>query len=190
MDMDFRELLGVRRSIREFEDKDVPLPLIEEIIADGCEAPNGGNRQPWAFIVITNKDLMKRCSDESKMNILLEIDRHPNSTLSGYKMILQNKEFNVFYNAPCLIYIAGLRTVHSANVDCALAASYLMLSAADRGLGTCWINLGSVIKDKELLKEIGLPYDYSIVAPIILGYPAKIPGKTPRDKPKIFKVIQ
>ncbi|HVN71148.1 MAG TPA: nitroreductase family protein, partial [Desulfomonilia bacterium] len=82
--MDFRELLKARRSVREFEAKDVPLPLIKEIIADACEAPNGGNRQPWAFIVITNKDLIKRCSDESKMNILLEIDRYPTSTLAGY----------------------------------------------------------------------------------------------------------
>ena len=187
--MDFRELLRVRRSIREFEAKEVPLPLIREIIADGCEAPNGGNRQPWAFIVIINKDLMKRCSDESKKNILQEIEHNPTSPVAGYKTILQNHHFNVFYNAPCLIYIAGLRTVHSAPVDCALAASYLMLSAADRGLGTCWIYLGSVIKDQALLKEIGLSDDYAIVAPIILGYPVKIPGKTPRDKPKIFNVI-
>jgi nitroreductase len=187
--MDFRELLKVRRSIREFEDKEVQLPLIQEIIADGCEAPNGGNRQPWAFSVITNKDVMKRLSDESKINILLEIDRNPTSTLAGYKMVLQDKGFNVFYNAPCLIYIAGSRKVHSATVDCALAASYLMLSAADRGLGTCWVNLGSV-KDQALLNEIGLPADYAIVATIILGYPVKIPAKTPRDKPKILKVIQ
>jgi nitroreductase len=188
--MDYRELLRVRRSIREFEDKDVPLPLIQEIIADGCEAPNGGNRQPWAFIVITDKDLMKRCSDESKKNILQEIERNPTSPVAGYKTILQDKRFNVFYNAPCLIYIAGLRDVHSSPVDCTLAASYLMLSAADRGLGTCWIYLGSVIQDQALLKEICLPDDYKIIAPIILGYPVKIPNRTPRDKPKIFKVIQ
>ncbi len=188
--MDFRELLKVRRSIREFDEKEVPLPLIHEIIADGCEAPNGGNRQPWAFSIITNKDMMKRLSDESKINILLEIDRNPTSSIATYKMVLQDKEFNVFYNAPCLIYIAGLRNVHSATVDCALAASYLMLSAADRGLGTCWVNLGSVIKDQDLLKEIGLPKDYVIVAPIILGYPVKIPAKTPRDKPKILKIIK
>lgn len=188
--MDFRELLNVRRSIREFDEKEVPLPLIQEIIADGCEAPNGGNRQPWAFSIITNKDLMKRLSDESKINILLEIDKNPTSSLATYKMALQDKGFNVFYNAPCLIYIAGLRNVHSATVDCTLAASYLMLSAADRGLGTCWVNLGSVIKDKTLLKEIGLPDDYAIVATLILGYPVKIPAKTPREKPKILKVMQ
>jgi nitroreductase len=188
--MDFRELLKVRRSIREFEAKDVPLPLIQEIIADGCEAPNGGNRQPWAFIVITNKDIMKRCSDESKKNILVAIEKNPSSFFTKYKPILEHADFNVFYNAPCLVYITGPKDVLSLTVDCTLAASYFMLSAADRGLGTCWVDLGSAIRDKELRTEIGLPDDYAIVATIILGYPVKIPAKTPRDKPKILKIMQ
>jgi nitroreductase len=188
--MDFRELLKKRRAIREFEERDIELSLVNEIIADSCEAPSGGNRQPWAFIVITNKDVMKKISDESKKNILKEIERDPATTLSGYKPILQDPSFNVFYNAPCLVYIAGKGDVRSAQVDCTLAASYLMLSAADRGLGTCWVDLGSLIRDKILLKEIGMPEDHTIVATIILGYPVRIPDKTPREKPHILKIVQ
>ena len=41
-----------------------------------------------------------------------------------------------------------------------------------------------------LIQEIGLPEDYAIVATIILGYPVKIPEKTPRDKPKILRIMQ
>ena len=188
--MDFRELLKKRRAIREFEERDIELSLVKEIIADSCEAPSGGNRQPWAFIVITNKDMMKKISDESKKNILKEIERNPATTLSGYKQILQDPSFNVFYNSPCLVYIAGKRDVRSAEVDCTLAASYFMLSAADRGLGTCWVDLGSQIRDKILLGEIGLPDDHTIVATIILGYPVRIPDKTPREQPHILKIVQ
>lgn len=54
------------------------------------------------------------------------------------------------YDAPCLIYIAGQKDSISLDVDCTLAASYFMFSAADRGLGTCWVDLGSVIKDHDL----------------------------------------
>jgi nitroreductase len=64
-----------------------------------------------------------------------------------YRPVLENADFNVFYNAPCLVYIAGPRDIRSIQVDCALAAAYFMLSAADRGLGTCWVDLGSVIRD-------------------------------------------
>jgi nitroreductase len=188
--MDFRELMKARRSVREFEDREVPLSLVREIIADSCEAPNGGNRQPWSFIVITSTDMIKRLSDESKKNILQEIERNPSLTLAGYKAVLENTGFNVFYNAPCLVYIVGPNDVLSAVVDCTLAASYFMLSAADRGLGTCWIELGSVIRDQSLCAAIGLPEDHKIVSTIILGYPVKIPGRPSRNEPKILKIVE
>jgi nitroreductase len=187
--MDFRDLMKVRRAIREFEDKEVPQLLIEEIIADSCEAPSAGNKQPWSFIIITNKQMIKRLSDESKRNILKEIETNPSTTLSNYKPILQDPGFNVFYNSPCIVYITGSREIRTIAVDCTLAASYFMLSATDRGLGTCWVDLGSVIRNEALLTEIGLPGNQVIVATLILGYPVRIPDKTPRDKPKILRLI-
>jgi nitroreductase len=66
---DFFELLQIRRSIRQFEDKVVPIETIREIIDESCLAPSAANKQPWRFIVVNNKDLIKRLSDESKKNI-------------------------------------------------------------------------------------------------------------------------
>jgi nitroreductase len=64
-----------------------------------------------------------------------------------------------------------------------------MLSAASRGLGTCWIGLGSHISDPELLGELAVPENHRIVAPIIVGYPKSIPEPLEREEPQIFKVI-
>jgi nitroreductase len=83
-----------------------------------------------------------------------------------------------------------LKDKRSATVDCALAASYFMLSAADRGLGTCWIDLGAAIKDPVLKKDIGLSEDYHIVATLALGYPVRIPGTPPRNEPNILKIVE
>jgi nitroreductase len=188
-DMDFTELMNMRRAIREFQDRDVPPALIKEIIADSCKAPSAGNRQPWSFIIIRDRSLMKRLSDESKKNILLGLDADPAGPLSGYRQILKDPGFNVFYNAPALVYITGLRDVRTVTVDCTLAAAYFMLSAADRGLGTCWVDLGSVIKDEDVRRELGLPSDRLIVATLIIGYPVQIPAPTPRLGPVIHKVI-
>jgi nitroreductase len=188
--MEFRELLKKRRAVREFEDRQVEVSLIREIVQDSILAPNASNAQPWAFILINNKDIMKRISDESKKNILNELEANPQSTLTNYKPILENPEFNVFYNAPSVIYITGLKDKRTAIVDCTLAASYFMLSAADRGLGTCWIDLGSAIKDPVLKKDIGLSEDYKIVATLALGYPAGIPGMPPRNEPNILKIVE
>ncbi len=74
-------------------------------------------------------------------------------------------------------------------VDCALAAAYLMLAAAARGLGTCWINLGSYIEDAAMRPELGLDNQTQIVAPIILGYPKQVPAMPKRNPPRILAVI-
>ncbi len=68
----FIELLNKRRSIRHFEDKGVSLEIIRKIIKESCLAPSASNGQPWKFIIVNNKDLIKRLSDESKKNLLSE----------------------------------------------------------------------------------------------------------------------
>ncbi|HQG32820.1 MAG TPA: nitroreductase family protein [Deltaproteobacteria bacterium] len=186
---DFRELMKMRRAVRDYEDREVPVSLIREIIIDACEAPSGGNRQPWGFAVVTDRELMKRLSDESKRNLLEDMKTIRSPILRMYRPVLSKAEFNVYYNAPCLVFITGLTGVHSAPADCSLAAAYFMLSAADRGLGTCWIGLGSHIKDRSLLDEMGIPENHRIISTLILGYPRTLPAKPPRNAPKIFRII-
>ena len=157
---DFFELLGKRRSVRDYEDRAVSLDLVEEIIRDSCFAPSSGDGQPWRFIVVNNKEWIKKLSDESKGNILSFIETNPDAPLKKYESALRNKDFNVFYNAPCLVYIGGSEKMRSLRVDCALAASYFMFSAAARGLGTCWVGLGTSIQDPKVQEQVGMHNDY------------------------------
>ena len=90
---------------------------------------------------------------------------------------------------PCLVMILGLSSLKNLHVDCALAAGYFMMAAASRGLGTCWVNLGTEIHDPEMRDELGIPDNCTIVAPIILGYPARTPPVPKRKEPEILKVI-
>jgi nitroreductase len=187
--MDFFELLIKRRTIRDFEDKDVPRELVEQMIEDGTKAPNGGNRQPWNFIIVHSKAWIKKISDASKRDLLAAIAKNPDHPLKQYEAGLGNEKFNVFYNAPCLVLVTGLPEAGSLVEDCSLFAAYFMLSATARGLGTCWVALGGGVQDPELLREIGLPEGQRIVAPIIVGYPKRIPVMPARKKPNILKVI-
>jgi len=186
----FDELIQKRRSVRDYDERAVPLSVIKEIITDACEAPSAGNRQPWGFVVIADRDMMKRLSDESKKKLLEDMSVIRSPILRMYRGILSDPQFNVFYNAPCLVYITGPKKVHSAPADCSLAAAYLMISAALRGLGTCWVDLGAYIRDPYLLEKIGVPGSHSIIAPVIIGYPKKIPARPSRRKPRIFKIIK
>jgi nitroreductase len=187
--MMFEELLKQRRSIRKYKDMPVPIDMVHQILRECTFAPNAGNEQPWKFIIVHNKEMIKRISDESKKNILNRIIANPNDYAKKYQKRLENPNFNVFYNAPCLVMVLGRTNLKNLFVDCALAASYIMLSAVSRGLGTCWVNLGTDIKDREMRDELGFPDDCTIVAPITLGYPEHIPSSPKRNDPVILKTI-
>ena len=187
--MDFQTLLKNRRSIREFQEKEVPLSILKEIIQETCLAPTASNAQPCKFVIIQNRGFLKRISDDSKQSLLSDLARNPESPLKNYEAVLRDGNFNVFYNASCLIYVIGPKNIHSLDVDCALTVAYLMLSASSRGLGTCWIGLGAHVRDPKILGEMGIPGDCRIVAPIIIGYPASIPPASERHAPDIVKVI-
>ena len=132
---------------------------------------------------------MKRLSDESKGNLLADGINNPALLSPDYEAILRDGNFNVFYNAPCLILFIGSKDLRLLDVDVGLTVAYFMFSATTRGLGTCWIGLGAQIRDNRILKEIGMPDDCRIVAPIILGYPVSIPPASERHAPEIVKVV-
>ena len=187
--MEYCELLKKRRSVRDYEEKEVPLEILMQIINESCLAPSSSNRQPWHFIIINNKDIIKRLSDDSKRRLLLDIENNPASPHKNYEAILRDKHFNVFYNAPCLVFIAGPKYLLSLQADCALAACYFMFSACARGLGTCWIGLGRFIQDPELLDLIGLPGDDKVVAPIIIGYAKAVSDVPNRLGPQVLRIV-
>jgi nitroreductase len=186
---EYFELLKKRRSIRDFEEKDVPLDIISEIIKESCLAPSSANGQPWRFIIVNNRDVIKSLSDDSKINLLSYIEKNPDSPTKKYEVALRDPGFNVFYNAPCLVFIVGSKQLRSLHVDCALAACYFMFSASARDLGTCWIGFGTNIQDPVLLKLIGMPEDYKIVAPLIIGYPKSVPDLPERLEPQILEIV-
>ena len=187
--MTFEEILESRRSIRDYQDKPVSIEIIKEIIKDSILAPSAGNEQPWKYVIVSNKEMLKKMSDDSKKNILAHIAANPDDYAKKYESMLMNESYNVFYNAPCLVIIFGEKDLKNLCVDCALAASYFMMSAVSRGLGTCWVNLGLAINDPEIIEELGIPENCQIVAPIILGYPVKIPTAPKRNAPEITKII-
>jgi nitroreductase len=187
--MTFSELLKNRRAIRDFQDKEVPLKIVEEILQESTLAPSASNGQPCRFSIVNCKRTIKELSDESKVNLLDDFAKDKTSLNPSYADMLKDKNFNVFYNAPCLIYVIGSSAVHSLELDCALAASYIMFSAVSRGLGSCWIGLGSYIRDPKTKALLGIPDGCGIVAPIIIGYPKEIPVASERHAPQILRVI-
>jgi len=56
---DLFEAIHSQRAIRHFKPDSVPEELIRQVLEAAIRAPSGANRQPWAFIVITDPGLKR-----------------------------------------------------------------------------------------------------------------------------------
>jgi nitroreductase len=54
---DVIKLIKSRRSIRKHRDQEAPREILEDPVDCGRLAPLGYNRQPWVFVVVTEKEL-------------------------------------------------------------------------------------------------------------------------------------
>ncbi len=175
---DIIEVIKTRRCVREYKDDPVPDEEIKFLIDCARYAPSGFNMQPWSFLVIQNKETMRKLSESGKkaMIPLLEPIKDTSKKASGFLVFLKTKGTSMFYNAPALVIILGNKNAPTVDHDCAMAAQNMMLAAHSRDIGSCWIGgvLPALMND-ELLKELGAPEGYKAVAPLIFGYPK---GKT------------
>jgi nitroreductase len=185
---DVIEMIKTRRCVREYLDKEIPDDDIRFLIDCAGYAPSGLNMQPWAFLVIKNKDKILQLSEICKKSMipLLENIKNTSKATAEFLSFLKQKGSDMFYGAPVLVIILGNRNAPTAVYDCAMAAQTMMLAAQSISIGSCWIGGAQrALMDEKLLMEIGAPEGYIHVAPLIFGYP-KGKTKTPdRIEPKV-----
>lgn len=183
--MELKEAIYTRRSTRNYKSKFVNDEIINELIYAGINAPSAMNIQPWAFSVIQDRTLLQQLSDEAKEYLLDTLESRP--YLESYRATFNDPEFNIFYNAPALLTIYAKQEGLNSAGDCTLAAQNVMLMAHSMGLGTCWIGFAQTFLNDPIIKErLGVPHNYTIIAPIIFGYPAKESGYVQKNDPSIL----
>lgn len=62
----FYDLIKSRRTVREFSDRTVPKEVIEECILAAGTAPNGANKQPWHFAVVSNPEIKSKIREAAE----------------------------------------------------------------------------------------------------------------------------
>ncbi len=167
-----RSIIRTRRSCRDFTDDILSRERIGELINDSVWVPSGSNNQPWRFVVITDKVLMKRYSDAAKKDWVLNLATNPH--MRQYEKHLRDPDYNIFYNAPVLIIVYGNSESYWYVYDCSMVAYNLHLLAEESGLGCCWIGEAhNIFSEPDIKSELGVPESYRLVAPVIIGRPAK-----------------
>ncbi|MBO8126953.1 MAG: nitroreductase family protein [Firmicutes bacterium] len=152
--MNVYEAIENRRSVRKYEQKDIPMEVLTRILNAARLAPSANNRQDWKFIVVKDPELKKKVAEAARGQ----------SFVGEASVIIAGVALNPEKLMSC--------EVPAYAVDLAIAMTQITLAAVEEGLGTCWIGAFDQAKVKELL---GIPAEYKVVELMPLGYPADKP---------------
>lgn len=182
--MDLFHAIYHRRSIRHYTDVPVHPAMLQDLLKAAVQAPSAVNQQPWAFAVVRGRKRLNDYSDRAKVHLLSILPQTLN--LHQRSNALSSESYNVFHDAGTLVAICARPAMHHPAEDCLLAAQNFMLAAYGLGLGTCaigfvrpWLNL------PEIKQELGIPENYTVIMPLIVGWPDSIPPATLRAEPEI-----
>jgi nitroreductase len=188
------DVIFMRRSVRAYTSQRLDEQTICGLLDAAVQAPTAMHEEPWAFVVIEDRALLKRLSDVAKGNWAAESARYRElhrgatpTTATAFAERFASPDFCVFYDAPALIAICAKHRGPFAAADCWMAAENLMLAACAIGLGSCCI--GSAIpalNSPAIKEELGIPADVEVVAPIIVGVASSPSIDSPRQPPDIL----
>lgn len=160
-------LILTRRSVRKYQDKDIPESLIKSLLQAAMNAPSACNQQPWHFVIIKDKE------------ILFELSK----IHSG---------FHVLKDSPMAILVCGEPQATVLDFywryDCAAATQNILLAAHACDLGAVWLGIhpdGG--EDTDTIKKLlRLPEHITPFSLVSVGYPAEINEPSDRyNKDKI-----
>jgi nitroreductase len=169
---ELKQLFIRRRSVRWYQDKKVPLELIQRAANIASFAPSACNRQPYRFLFCNEKEkavAIAKCTDGT----------------AGFAEKL-----------PAMIAIVGdlsaypyERDRHLIYIDGSLAAMQLMLALETLGLSTCSINWPEVDANERKIRKVIKLKDYErVVMLLAVGY-ADTSGGIPYSQKKENQLI-
>ena len=199
--MELIEVIKKRRSIRKFKSDKIPKKDIYDIVQVACLAPSAHNKQMWRFIAISNKDMLIGMK-KAIMNEIEEISNWPELKEAGVRAKGMRAYSTFFVKAP-LVFAVLVKPYHSmvdeilkleglkkrqsellsSHVEIqsvAAAVENLLLAAAEKGYGACWM-CGPLIAAPVLDKILKIEKPWNLMALVPMGIPSQ------ELKPKIVK---
>ncbi|MCX8173748.1 MAG: nitroreductase family protein [Thermoplasmata archaeon] len=160
--MELMDAILRRRSVRKYQEKDVPEETVKNLVEIGNLAPSAGNLQARDFIVVRDKKT-KEALAKASLNQEFVAEAPVNIVICT-----NEKKIKRYGTRGTTLYTYQ---------DTAASAMLIMLAALEHGLGTCWVGAF----DEEAVRQIlQIPSYARPVIIIPLGYPAEQPAMRKR----------
>ena len=151
--MDALEAIRKRRSIRRFTDDAIPKSDLETMVDAGRLAATGSNRQPWDFIVVTDRTMIAQLA------------------VSGGWIAQAGAVIVVVMDPVSRWWIE----------DGAAAIENMLLACTALGYGACWVEGDALPYEEHLKTLLGIPPKKRVLALLPVGVAAETPA--PEKKP-------
>jgi len=192
--MDIFEAIQNRKSIRRFKQDPVPDEDIKKILDAGRCAPSASNAQPWSFIVIKDKVLLKKMADAVR-EMVDRMAPYAGNEQEAQRLAAYKSNFYVFFeNAPVVIAVlmepyvsTGLLARMGYNEKEAMrlrpdpglqsvsaAIQNMLLAIHALGYGSCWMT-GPLVAQEAFEKLLGFGNEKFIAALLPMGIPDENP---------------
>lgn len=178
-----------RKTIRDFEDREIPRNVIDYIITAGLQAPSNNHMREWEFILLHDREKRYALLNDiihplDEKGALAVINRWGMKDEDQREMYLDAipKQYAMLNDAGCLILpcfkqelpLLKPKTLSSLNgfASMWMCIENMFIAAADHGIyGVVRIPMDDesrIIKDK-----LQIPAIYEIPCFVALGYPAE-----------------
>tara|TARA_B110000116_G_C16651866_1_gene497697 strand:- start:84 stop:737 length:654 start_codon:yes stop_codon:yes gene_type:complete len=191
----FLDEIILRRTVRNFSNKPVPLKIIMNAVKAAASAPSGANKQPWHFVIVKDSAVKKeiRFAAEKEEKEFYE-HRAPDTWLEDLNQFETDWHKPFLEIAPYLIVVFKKnydldeqvkRKNYYVNESVGIASGFLLVALHNAGLAT----LTHTPSPMGFLEKIlDRPENEKAVLLIPVGYPAE-DATVPDLKKKSFEEI-
>lgn len=171
--MEFYEVINKRRSIRQFEDKEIPREVLERILDAGLKAPSSNHQRRWELVTLTDKSIIQELAKFIRPYPCRI--QEPKTPQQEMFKIAYPRQRSMIEEAACVIlpYFKQKYSFDNAKNDYGAAwtlVENLLLAATAEGLGSV-VHI-PVKKEPEQIKEfMRIPDGYYLPTLVVLGYP-------------------
>jgi len=160
--MEILKSIRERRSIRNFQKKDIPKEIVDKLIDALIWAPSAGNLQARKFFFVKDAKLKEDIA----------------AAALNQDFIAESPLVIVGCTDSRISSRYGERGEYLYAIqDVAVSIMGMMLVAHENGLGTVWIG---ALRKRRYFDLLNLPQNFHPVAIVPVGYPVKIPSPPPR----------
>lgn len=155
--MEFKDLINIRESCRNFSDKDVEIEKIQQIISMSRLSPSATNSQPWSMHVVINKDLLQPIATSLQFGAMNKFT----SKAKTFIIICEEREKLITKVA------SSVKHLDYVGVDLGILTAHIVLAASSVGLSSCiigWFN------DNNIKRVLNLPKKKKIRLVVAIGY--------------------